>query len=120
MAVAPVQRPLADDERVILEMLVAANDCRDQLRQQLDSVVVTGEYPAEDPTIVLRVQGHEPNESKPRVTIDGVAVDRVDSGEIQIILHVVGGAIDGLEFFRYDGEPVHGLPDPATVRSVTT
>jgi hypothetical protein len=43
-------------------------------------------------------------------------VDRIDGEEVQIIVHVIGGAVDELEFFRYDSLPVNGLPDPATVR----
>ena len=111
MTVSPVSRPLAKAEREILEILIDASD-RDGLREQLDSAVVVGQYPAEDPTIVLGGAAG----ATPRETIDGVAVDRVDGEEVQIIIHIVEGSIDELEFFRYDGQPVHGLPDPATVR----
>ena len=116
VAVSPVRRPLAEAEREILETLIDTSDRRDPLREQLDSVVVVGQYPPEDPTIVLSVESRTATESRPRETIDGVAVDRIDGAEVQIIVHVVDGSIDELEFYRYDGEPVHGLPDPATVR----
>jgi hypothetical protein len=116
MAVSPVRRPLVEAEREILEILIETSDRRDRLREQLDSAVVVAQYPAEDPTIVLSGASRTAAESRPRETIDGVAVDRIDGGEVQIIVHVVEGSIDELEFFRYDSEPVHGLPDPATVR----
>jgi hypothetical protein len=115
MELSPVNRPLAKAECEFLRILIETSDRHVRLREQVDSVVVVGEYPAEDPSIVLSEASRTVAPSGLRETIDGVAVDRVDGGEVQISVHVVGDSIDELEFFRYDNEPVHGLPDPATL-----
>ena len=115
MAIKRVNRGLTVDECAIVRKLVTASG-RNDLANQLPSLLVVGEYPPDDPTIILQAAGQAPSKPVPRVTIEGVVSDRLDAGEVGVILHVVNQLIDELEFFRYDGKPVNGLPDPGQVR----
>ena len=46
---------------------------------------------------------------KERVPVMALTRD-AGGGPVEILLHVIDGKIDELEFVRMDGEPMHGLP----------
>jgi hypothetical protein len=49
-----------------------------------------------------------------RVPVEAEGRD-TDGVQVHVLLHVVKGQVDELEFYKADGSPIHQWPDPSTM-----
>ena len=106
-----LSRDVTDDEIRFVETLIADDEDAADLRAQVPHLRVAAEFGNDDPTIIFVFVKNWTS----RRTIDGVAKDNGDQQPVEVSLLVVDGLIEELEFFRYDGVDVHGLPNPNTL-----
>jgi hypothetical protein len=99
------------DEIAFVEALIANDEEAARLRGQVSRLRVVAGYGNDDPTIIFTFS----KTPTPRRTVEGVATDNRDQQPVEVLLHIVGGVIDELEFFRYDGIKVDGLPKPSSL-----
>lgn len=112
---------LSADEQVILKVLLARDfPGSDALREQANHVSVIDRPEPNDPTAVLSVDrtATRPAKTEQRVPVEGEAVDE-DGARLGILVHVVDGYLDELEFVRYDGKPLRRLPDANMITVIT-
>jgi uncharacterized protein DUF6984 len=111
-----VTRPLVPDERAILSVLLTKEfEGRDEIEAQLADVTVA--LVTDDP-ISLRL--HIPEDAprarvRERVPTDAFGYD-ADGNLVGILLHVVDGFANELEFFAADSDLQPGSPVPDTVK----
>ena len=106
-------RPLADDERqVILRLLSEEFPGNRALAAQLSQA--QARRVDTDGGLELAVTG-SPAEVVRRIPVEA-EVDDSDGTTIHVLLHVVNGFLNELEFFREDGAPVQGAVLPERLR----
>ena len=110
-------RPLSAEERRVLHVLLEpAFPGRDSLMQQLHVAQVSEESRSGCPTIAFQVDPLKapPAKVRQRIPVEALGID-VDGQEVHILLHVVDGYLNELEFFRYDHASVSPI---AKLRSI--
>ena len=115
---ASVERDLTDEERTFLNLLLAHDfKGNPQLREQLRVARVNGSGKENDPTIGLLVDTGKAPAAPVRheIPVEAVTTDR-DGAVIHVLLHVVDGFIDELEFYRDDERPIMERPHASDLR----
>jgi hypothetical protein len=105
-------RPLSDYEKAVLERLVEVDfSGREELKEQLthaEANLITGTNDNYG-SINIRTSSDRRADVKDRVPVIGVTKDE-GGGHVEILLHVIDGKINELEFVRMDGQQMIGLP----------
>lgn len=115
----PRPRPLRDDERALLDAIVAAAAPpgeRAALRAQAAVAEVTGRCGCGCASVELRVGGAVPA-SAAESPLDGGTV-LGDAGELLggVLLFLEDGRLSGLELYGLDDEPIATIPSPDRIR----
>jgi uncharacterized protein DUF6984 len=104
-------RSLTDHERALLEKLLELHfPGRDELRQQMSSV--TAKQVMVDGTLRLKCDPNPRAPVKCRVPTQGWCPD-ADGVRINVLLHVVDGAMRELEIFKDDSSEIRRPPSPS-------
>jgi hypothetical protein len=115
-------RVLTRQERELLELLLTKNfPGREELRHQLESARVCGEYGLGDPTVVLCVDQSAAKHASVdhRIPVEANGSDS-DGMKIHILVHVVDGFLAELEIYREDGEAIRRMPDPNSLEVLSS
>jgi hypothetical protein len=105
-------RSLNDFEKAVVDRLLGVNfQGRDELREQVDHATAGLIEGTQDNygSISIRTSSDRRANVKDRVPVMGMTKDEA-GGPVEILLHVVNGLVNELEFVRMDGEPMVGLP----------
>jgi hypothetical protein len=105
-------RDLTPTEHQILERLLSyAFPGRDELRDQLLETKVGGVCTCGCPTLDLVTESLEHLRApvRRRVPIEA-SYDDADGGQVSILVHVVNGFLNELEFYRPDGQDIRAYP----------
>jgi hypothetical protein len=111
-------RDLTPAERQILERLLSFPfPGRDELRDQLRETKVGGLCTCGCPTLDLLTEqlDHLRAPVRRRVPIEA-SYDDADGDQVSILLHVVNGYLNELEFYRPDGQDIRAYPTPERLR----
>jgi hypothetical protein len=111
-----VTRALASDERAILRVLLTKEfEGRDEIEAQLASVTVEP-IPGDPISLRLRVAKDAPRATvRSRVPTDAFGYDAAGN-LVGILLHILDGYANELEFFAAESDLRPGLPVPDTVK----
>ena len=105
-------RPLGANEADVLGRLLSVSfPGRDELVRQAETVQVKAEC-ACCPTIYFKVAESAPSAKvKQRIAVEAEVGDPLDERTIHVLLHVVGGLLSELEFYRNNGDPISRASD---------
>lgn len=109
-------RPLADEERQILEVLLAEQfPGKEALAAQL--LQTQARRVDAEGSLELVVSGGPLADVVRRIPVEA-EVDDIDGTTIHVLLHVVDGFLNELELFREDGGVIKGLISPNGLRTL--
>jgi hypothetical protein len=107
-------RQLKPHEAALIRSLLSATfSGRDELRTQIEDAKVR--EVDEDGSLEFRVGGGPKAPVVRRIPVEAEA-DDADGGNVHVLLHVVQGRIDELEFYKEDGSRVLTKPQPEELR----
>jgi hypothetical protein len=113
-----VTRPLRDDERALIEVLLTTGDGADRYREQLSRLAVVGVCECGCPSVDFS-PGTDCDEDPATSTIVARADARSPEGvPVGIILWARRGTLIGLEVHPWDATTSFGLPRPDTVHNL--
>jgi hypothetical protein len=113
-------RGLRPDERALIEQLLAKPfPGRDEIASQLadTQVIAEGERDTRTLRFASPAVAAPMVPTKLRVPVEGIGDDE-DAVPIQVLLHVVNGAVTELEIYRVDGQPIKRR-DRLAIRTVS-
>ena len=107
-------RPLSEDEAALIKRLLTAEFAgKTEIERQIASASVR--EIDEDGSLEFRVRSTTKAPVERRVPVEGEAEDS-DGGGVHVLLHVIDGLVDELEFYKEDGSRVLKKPRPEAMR----
>lgn len=107
-------RSLTEDEAALIRRLLVADfPGKEEIEKQISDVSVR--EIDEDGSLEFRVRGATKAPVERRIPVEAEAED-ADGGDVHVLLHVVDGLVDELEFYKEDGSRVLKRPRPEDMR----
>ncbi|MEW5745817.1 MAG: hypothetical protein AB1805_10340 [Nitrospirota bacterium] len=107
-------RQLTIRERDIIERLLEVDfQGRCEIREQLNHCLA--KQIDQDGSLKFNIKADVKANVKRRIPVEAEIEDE-DGTIIHILLHVVDGKLDELEFYKEDGSPIIKVPDPSKLR----
>jgi hypothetical protein len=113
MAIKKFRRLTPDEGALIGRLLDADFPGREELRAQVAAASVR--EIDEDGSLEFRVRTAQTASVVRRVPVEAEARD-ADGGNVHVLLHVVDGRVDELEFYKEDGSRIVKRPEPEELR----
>lgn len=113
-AMADIYRQFTTNERQIIDRLLGTDfQGKHEIREQLNHCLV--KQIDKEGSLKFRIKTDIKANVKRRIPIEAEVEDE-DGTLIHVLLHVVDGKLDELEFYKEDGSPIIKVPDPSKLR----